>query len=136
MSKICGQGDALCFFVFHCPVFFLGRERADLYARIEKRADGMMKAGLEREVKGVLKKKLGLTASGALGIKEIRGWLEGKTSREEAVRLLKQHTRNYAKRQLSWFRHEKGVVSVPVGPEEKPKDTAQKILALWESSKK
>ena len=121
---------------FHCPIFFLERDRADLYARIEKRVDAMMTQGLEREVKRALKKKLGMTASGALGIKEMCDYFEKKTSKEDAIKLLKQHTRNYAKRQLSWFRHEKGVVPVTVEPDEKPKQTAQKILTLWESSKK
>jgi tRNA dimethylallyltransferase len=121
---------------YYCPVFFLERDRADLYARIERRVDAMVKQGLVSEVKRALKKKLGLTASGALGIKEVKGFLEKQTTLEEAVLALKQHTRNYAKRQLSWFRHEKGVVRAPVGKDEKPAVTAKKILKLWEASKK
>ena len=121
---------------FHCPIFFLERDRADLYARVEKRVDAMVRQGLEKEVRRSMKKKLSMTASGALGIKEMRGWIEGQTTKEEAVRLLKQHTRNYAKRQLSWFRHEKGVVPVVVASTEKAKETAKKILSLWESPKK
>jgi len=121
---------------FHCPVFFLERDRTDLYARVEKRVDAMLRQGLEKEVRRAMKKNLSMTASGALGIKELAGYIEGRTSKEEAVLLLKQHTRNYAKRQLSWFRHEKGVVPVVVASSEKPKDTAKKILALWETSKK
>lgn len=120
---------------FHCPIFFLERSREDLYARIEKRVDGMVKQGLVNEVKRVLKKKPGLTASGALGIKEVKSWMEGQCSFEEAVLKLKQHTRNYAKRQMSWFRHEKGVVPVPVAAGEKPKETAAKILKIWKGSK-
>ncbi len=87
----------------------------------------MMKEGLVREVKRLRRAKLGMTASMALGIREM-GMVLG-------IDLLKQHTRNYAKRQLSWFRHEKGVVPVPVAPQEKPKETARKILELWEKGK-
>jgi len=119
---------------FHCPIFFLERDRQDLYARIERRVDVMVKQGLVQEVKRALKKRLGLTASGALGIKEIKTFLEGRSALEEAVQLLKQHTRNYAKRQLSWFRHEEGVVRVPVAADEKPRKIAQTILKLWEGS--
>ena len=119
---------------FHCPVFFLERSREDLYQRVEKRVDVMMSQGLEKEACRMLKKRLSMTASGALGLKEMRGWIEGRTSKEEAIRLLKQHTRNYAKRQISWFRHEKGRVTVSVDPAEKPKDTAKKILLLWKNS--
>jgi len=115
---------------FYCPVFFLERGREDLYARIEYRVDEMVKKGLVREVERALKKDLSQTASMALGIREIQG-----SPLKEAVVLLKQHTRNYAKRQLSWFRHEKGVVPVPVGKDESPKVTAQKILERWERGK-
>lgn len=126
---------------YHCPVFFLERDRADLYARIERRVDAMVKQGLVKEVERALKKKLSPTASMALGIREIGAYLNGNAgaqraaSLHEAIASLKQHTRNYAKRQLSWFRHEKGVVGVGVAPDEKPKETARKILGLWESSK-
>ncbi len=116
---------------YHCPIFFLERDREDLYRRVEKRVDAMMDQGLEGEARRVLKKSLSMTASGALGLKEMQGWFEGRTSKEEAVLLLKQHTRNYAKRQLSWFRREQGLVSLSVGPIEKPKETAKKILSLW-----
>ena len=123
---------------FYCPIFFLERDRQDLYARIERRADAMVKQGLVKEVQRALKKKLSLTASTALGIREIGAYLngdEGANGRSpllrDAIDLLKQHTRNYAKRQLSWFRHEKGVIPVPVSADEKPRETAHKILELW-----
>ena len=116
---------------FHCPIFFLERDREDLYKRIEKRVDAMMNQGLEKEARRTLKKRISMTASGALGLKEMRDWIESRTTKEEAVRLLKQHTRNYAKRQLSWFRHEKRRVTLAVGQNEKPKETAKKILSLW-----
>lgn len=120
---------------YDCPVYFLDRDRQDLYRRIERRVDAMLKQGLVREVRRVLKRKMGMTASGALGIKEVRTHLEGGCTLEEAAALLKQHTRNYAKRQLSWFRHEEGVVNVPVSAGERPRVTAGKILRLWKASR-
>ncbi len=120
---------------FYCPVFFLERGREDLYERVNARVDSMIKSGLVREVKRLRSKSPGLTASVALGFREISGFLEKRLTLDAATVLLKQHTRNYAKRQLSWFRHEKGVVPIQVAKNELPKPTAKKILTLWEKGK-
>ena len=104
-------------------IFLLDRERSELYERINQRVELMMKEGLLEEVKRLRKKKLSLTAGVALGFREMSAYLEGTVTLEAAVELLKKNTRHYAKRQLSWFRHEKGVEIVPV----KEKDTAKKI---------
>ncbi|MBD1372938.1 tRNA (adenosine(37)-N6)-dimethylallyltransferase MiaA [Hazenella sp. IB182357] len=77
-----------------------------LYERINQRVDHMLKRGLIEEVE-TLKAKgyhLGLTSMQAIGYKEMMWYLNGEISYEEAVRVLKQGTRKYAKRQLSWFR--------------------------------
>ena len=116
---------------FHCRIFMLDRDRQDLYARVEKRVDAMIKKGLMAEAKKLRRKKLGMTAAMALGLREMTGVLEGKHSLEEAKVLLKTNTRHYAKRQLSWFRHERGVEFVPVAADETPKRTAEKIVKLW-----
>jgi tRNA dimethylallyltransferase len=91
----------------------------------------MLKQGLGREAKRLLKRRLSPTAAAALGLKEMRAHFSGECSFEEAVSLLKQHTRNYAKRQIAWFRHEKDVVPVSVGADESPRATAEKLLRLW-----
>jgi tRNA dimethylallyltransferase len=108
--------------------FFLERDREDLYARINHRVELMLKEGLVDEVRKLRKKKLSLTAMMALGVREVEGYLKNEYSLEEAVRLLKQHTRNYAKRQLSWFRHEKGVEVIQITKDESASDVARKIL--------
>ncbi len=113
---------------FDSRLFFLERNREDLYGRIHTRADAMVKEGLVDEVKKVIKKKLSLTARMALGIKEIEAHLKGQCPLEEAIRLLKQHTRNYAKRQISWFRHEKDVEFIAVDKSEVAASIAKKIL--------
>ncbi len=118
---------------YDCRIFFLDRERADLYERAHARVEQMLKDGLLKEVKRVSKKRLSKTASVALGLREMRDHLKGNSSFENAVELLKQHTRNYAKRQVSWFKHEKGVTFVPVAKDEAPAKTAEKILQLWEA---
>lgn len=84
----------------------MSRER--LYARIDARVDAMMEAGLLDEVRGLCARGLSLeTSSGqAIGYKELLSALAGETSVEEAVELVKRRSRRYAKRQLSWFRHD------------------------------
>ncbi len=114
-------------------VFLLNPEREDLYERINRRVECMIRQGLAKEVKGLLKKKLSLTAQSALGIKEIRGFLERRTTLETAVELLKKNTRNYAKRQLSWFRHERGAEAVGVARSDTPKKIALEIVGRWEN---
>jgi len=92
--------------------FVLNRDRAVIYDRINQRVDQMIREGLAEEVKGLLDR--GLTADclsmQGLGYKEIAACLNGETSPEEAVDLLKKRTRHFAKRQLTWFRREKDVI--------------------------
>jgi len=85
-------------------IFGLEVEREKLYYNIGKRVDDMFRQGLVQEVKRLSKKKLSLTARGALGYKEILGYLQGEYSLEEAKELLKRNTRRFAKRQMTWFR--------------------------------
>ncbi len=80
----------------------LNTEREKLYERINFRVDEMMKQGLLDEVKSVSAHK-DLKALNTVGYKELFDHLEGKTSLVEAIALIKQNTRRYAKRQLTWF---------------------------------
>jgi tRNA dimethylallyltransferase len=79
-------------------------ERNQLYKNIDDRVEEMFKRGVVREVKGLSKKKLGMTAGKALGYSEVLGYIKGKYSLEEAKELLKKNTRHFAKKQLTWFR--------------------------------
>jgi len=88
-------------------LFGIKRDRDELYRRIEKRVDQMFKKGLVQEIKTLSKQRLSKTARLLLGYKEVRGFLDGTYSKEEARALLKRNTRRYAKRQLTWFRKEK-----------------------------
>ncbi len=82
--------------------------REELYNRINHRCDEMLKAGLLDEVKTLYPQRH-LRALHTVGYTEFFDYLDGKYSYEEVVTLFKQHTRNYAKRQLTWFRKDKDI---------------------------
>jgi tRNA dimethylallyltransferase len=83
----------------------LDRPREELYERINKRMDIMLENGLVKEVES-LKKYQYKNALQTVGYKEIFDFWAGKYDWEETVRLLKQNSRHYAKRQLTWFRQQ------------------------------
>jgi tRNA dimethylallyltransferase len=83
---------------------FLLRDRDDLYQRINERVNAMFRDGVEEEVRAL--QDIGPTAASALGLKEIRALIAGQISREECAARIQQATRRYAKRQLTWFRHQ------------------------------
>ena len=91
-----------------CRIALSFEKREDLYARIDARVDGMMKAGLVTEVRGLLDSGVpeNCTAMQAIGYKEIASALRGETTLEEAAEQVKQSSRRYAKRQLSWLRRD------------------------------
>lgn len=94
----------------------LTMDRKKLYKRIEERIDQMVAQGLVAEVQGLLERgySRSLVSMQGLGYKEIAAYLEGETTLEEAVILLKRDTRRFAKRQLSWFRHMKEIQWIDV----------------------
>ncbi len=94
----------------------LNLEREKLYERINQRVDEMMKAGLLEEVKELYTFKK-LHTLNTVGYQELFDYIEDKLTLEQAVELIKQNTRNYAKRQLTWFKKDKGIYWY--GPEEK-----------------
>jgi tRNA dimethylallyltransferase len=89
-------------------IFVLTPERDKLYERINLRVDLMMQAGLVDEVKQLLQKYNEFpTAMQGLGYKEVKEYLDGEITEEEMVEKIKQESRHYAKRQLTWFRQYK-----------------------------
>jgi tRNA dimethylallyltransferase len=86
------------------PGVLLVRNRDDLYRRINERVNAMFRNGVEEEVRAL--QDIGPTAASALGLKEIRALIAGQISREECIAKIQQGTRRYAKRQLTWFRHQ------------------------------
>lgn len=103
-------------------VFAIDWEREKLYERINKRVDIMIEKGLIEEVENLLKKyKEFPTAMQGLGYKEVVEYLNGYLTKEEMIDKIKQDTRRYAKRQITWFRKNKQTIWI--GPQD-----LQKIL--------
>jgi tRNA dimethylallyltransferase len=92
-------------------VFAIDMEREKLYERINKRVDIMLEQGLIQEVKDLIGKyETFPTAMQGLGYKEVVEYLDEKCTYEEMVEKIKQETRRYAKRQLTWFRKNKETI--------------------------
>ena len=108
----------------------LTKKRDELYRSIERRVDEMISRGLVGEVRCVQGMALGKTSHQAIGYKEIAGFLEGAMSLDEAVRLIKKRTRNYAKRQLIWFRKEADVKWIDVTGISSPVEVFRAIAIL------
>ena len=81
-------------------------DRADLYARIDRRVDLMVEQGLFDEVKSLLDEGIpeNSTAMQAIGYKEPAAFFRGEITKDEAIELIKRESRRYAKRQLTWLR--------------------------------
>ena len=96
---------------FDYKVYALNWDREKLYERINKRVDIMLEQGLIEEVKNVYEKYNEFpTAMQGLGYKEVVEYLENKMSKEEMIEKIKQETRRYAKRQMTWFRKNKQTI--------------------------
>ena len=94
---------------YEIKLFGLNKARERLYNDINRRVDEMFARGAVNEARGLLRRKLSRTCGQAIGLKEIGGYLEGRYDLEYAKELLKKNTRNYAKRQLTWFRKDKRI---------------------------
>lgn len=86
----------------------LEMDREELYDRINRRVDNMMSDGLEEEARRVYPYK-DLNALHTVGYRELFDYFEGKTAKERTVELIKQHSRNYAKRQMTWWRRDRAI---------------------------
>lgn len=83
----------------------LDRERSELYQRIDTRMDSMIDQGLVEEAQQLIQFREH-HALQTVGYKEVFGFFDGMYEKKEMVRLLKQNSRRYAKRQLTWFKHQ------------------------------
>jgi len=114
---------------YDIKIFCLNRNRENLYKKIEKRVDSMFKQGLLAECKQLKKKRLSITAKQALGYKEVFDYLNSKTTLQETKELIKKKTRNFAKRQLSWFRNDKRIIWIDAD-RRRPESVAKEITGL------
>lgn len=85
--------------------------RAELYERINKRVDDMMKLGLLKEVEGLLKQRYNwsLPSLSGIGYVQFRGYFEKQYSLDQAIEFLKRDSRRYAKRQMTWFKRDERI---------------------------
>ena len=102
---------------FTTHYFVLNHPREVLYERINKRVDLMMENGLLAEVNSLLPFK-GLQTLNTVGYKELFDYLDHQHTLADAVALIKQNTRRYAKRQLTWFRKVPNAIWLDFTPEE------------------
>jgi tRNA dimethylallyltransferase len=115
-------------------VFVLELPRAELYRRINARAEEMIARGLAGEVRGLLARGYGPKDPGmkTTGYIELIPHVLGQRTLEEAVVLIQNATRALARRQLTWFRRQLPAGSVPVDADQTAAGVAEQIIAVWE----
>lgn len=117
--------------------FVLNMDRDKLYDRINRRVDIMIENGLIDEVKKL--KSMGCTADmqsmKGIGYKEILHYLDGNISLDEAIYLIKKGSRNYAKRQLTWFRKDDRVIWIDKDEFNDENEIVEYIIGKFLSSK-
>lgn len=117
--------------------FVLNGDRKILYERIDKRVDDMIEKGLIQEVSRL--KNLGYTRNlvsmQGIGYKEVMAYLDGECTLSQAVHQIKQDTRHFAKRQLTWFRREKQVIWLDKGLFQEKEDRLLNEMLFWVKEK-
>lgn len=116
---------------FSALVIGLAMDRPVLYRRIDERVELELQKGLVAETQRLLDRGCGreLGSMKGLGYRQIAGYLAGEYDYEEAVRRLKRDTRRFAKRQLTWFHKEPGIVWLPLGAGDSAEEVARRIVA-------
>lgn len=111
-------------------------DREDLYEKVNKRVDIMLKQGLTQEVKGLMDRGLKPSSISmqALGYKEVAAYLQGEYDLETCMELLKRETRRFAKRQLTWFRRDKNIKWFNVNDYEDQLDLVEAIVSYIQES--
>ena len=99
---------------FQIIKFCLNMERSALYSRIDQRVDNMVDLGLIQEVRSLLPFRH-LNALNTVGYSELFDHFDGKTDLETAIALIKQNTRRFAKRQITWFKKDEGMLWLEAG---------------------
>ena len=119
------------------PLFALVRETADLHARIATRVDAMFAGGLVDETRRALALGLGENriALQAIGYRQVAEHLAGERDLAATVALVKTRTRQFARRQMTWFRHQARARWLPIEAQEPPALTAARIMAALDHEK-
>lgn len=119
---------------YDISVIVLNQERSRLYEAINLRVDEMFSRGLVDEVRGLQPLPLSRTARYLIGVREIMAWLDGQCKQDEARAIMKQNTRRYAKRQLTWFRKDAGFQWIDAGAFGTAARIAERIIRQFENT--
>jgi len=116
--------------------FCFTRPPADLHARINARVDAMFARGLVEETRALLQHGLAenIFAMQAIGYRQVVEHLRGERGLAETIELVKSRTRQFAKRQLTWFRRHGNMEWIELNPEESPEKCTRKICELIQSA--
>jgi tRNA dimethylallyltransferase len=119
---------------FAAEMFGLEWDRIDLYRRINARCDEMLRAGLLDEVERLEARGYGpeLNALNTVGYAEAFAYRSGRISYDEMVRLFKQNSRRYAKRQMTWFRRDRRIRWIRMDEHRIPGDVASEISQIFQ----
>jgi len=114
-------------------MFALRRRPDDLRRRIEQRVDQMFRDGLIEETRALLARGVpeNATALQALGYRQVREYLKGARSLEETVAEVKVRTRQFARRQMTWFRHQMPLEWIGLEPDARPETIARVLAERW-----
>jgi tRNA dimethylallyltransferase len=112
-------------------LFALSRQADDLHARINARVDAMFARGLVDETRELLKRGLAenKTAMQAIGYRQVVEHLRGESSLTETIEMVKSRTRQFTKRQLTWFRRQLDPEWIELKPDESPEEILPRLNA-------
>ncbi|MBV9864156.1 MAG: tRNA (adenosine(37)-N6)-dimethylallyltransferase MiaA [Abitibacteriaceae bacterium] len=119
---------------YDAVTFGLDMPREQLYARLEQRIDAMLQAGMLDELQWLLNQGISLASPlmQGLGYRQLLPALSNPATLADCVQLWKRDTRRYAKRQLTWFRHQLPVQWITIEQEYAPTEVAQQIAQQWQ----
>ncbi len=112
--------------------FGLRRSREDLHRRIGRRVEAMFRAGLIEETRQLMKQGLlgNRTAQQAIGYRQVQEHLAGERGKLETIELVTTKTRQFSKRQFTWFENQMDLEWIDMAVEESPKNTAERIASV------
>ena len=116
-----------------CYIVLDAQNREYLYDRINRRVDAMLEAGLLKEAEEYYS-SCGKTSAQAIGYKELAPYFNGEKSLSEAVESLKQSTRRYAKRQLTWFRKNENAYRIYIDSYTSPQEMTDDVMNIIKNS--
>lgn len=123
--------------VYDAAHFCITMPRDILYERINKRVDLMFEKGLYEEAKAVFEGgNLSRTARQAIGYKQLFEHFEGKTGLDEARENIKKETRHFAKRQVTWFSHQKDIIMIERTGQESEEEILERMSKLLKQAGK